>query len=68
MVNHTFLKTRADSGAKRRERKGIFVCQLCGNETTALTGLVDPVTHIATCGVCIERTTAIIVKEVPSCR
>lgn len=56
MISHTFKKVRPDHKSKRRERRGLYVCAICGTETTALTGLIDAVTHLATCGRCIERT------------
>jgi len=62
MVKHSFRKVRPDKNSKRRERRGIYVCTICGSETTALTGLVDAASRLATCGRCVALTESGVAK------
>ena len=56
MFNRTFRKIRPNRAAMKREKRGLYVCCMCGQECNSLTGVIDDVTRLATCGRCIERT------------
>jgi len=57
MVNHSFRKTRpSDRAARKRAKRGIFACQICGQRTTSNSGVVDAHTGLAVCDRCVAIT------------
>ena len=63
MVRHSFRKIRPDRAATKRQKRGIFVCAICGQQITERTGIIDKAAGVATCERCIDRTAGTAVSH-----